>query len=229
MNEEKRMIDIYEVKTSIRFCGKEYILGEDKSGKTPEPYMTCITRRDNPFGIEEYTNVVISDDYLEIFNLFIDRLSEQSKQLSSERAERGVTSKPLTAENCIKDGLNSDIEGKIIIIKPTSLLPEYRTADRQIRIATGGFGCQPNARGNAVFCTDIYSDKHSRFEKYDVLGVADINLLPEWVKQKIAEYEKAHKSKEKPSVLKELDDNKTTVSAQKSKKPKKQKKEHEEK
>ena len=69
MNEEKRMIDIYEVRTWVWFGGKEYILGEDKNRKTPEPYMTCIARRDNPLGIEEYTNAVVSDDYLEIRNI----------------------------------------------------------------------------------------------------------------------------------------------------------------
>lgn len=213
MDEEKRMLDNYEVRQSVKFGGREYILAEDKIGKVDMPYMTCVGRWDNPFGVMEHENGMVSDDYLEIFNIFIDRISEQAKHLSAERSENGISNKPLTAADCVKGGLDKSIEGQIIIIKPSSLSPEYRIASHQIKLATSGFGCQPDSRGSAVFCTDIFSGKSSRFEKYDVAGVVDIAKLPDWAKQKMAEL---GKGKEKTSIMKDLEEKKKALSQKKS-------------
>jgi len=78
------------------------------------------------------------------------------------------------------------------ILKPSALSPEYRTPDSQLQLAAGGFGCQPNARGRAVFCERLYSGLKSRYEKQDILGVADINRLPEWARQKITQVKNIH-------------------------------------
>jgi hypothetical protein len=62
----------------------------------------------------------------------------------------------------------------------------YRTADHQLKIVQGGFGASPDSRGNAVFCKDLYSDKKTRFERYDIAGVIDPAKLPQWAKDKLA-------------------------------------------
>lgn len=213
MDGEKRMLDNYEVRGSVKFGGREYILAEDKIGKTDMTYMTCVGRWDNPFGVMEHEHGMVSDDYLEIFNIFVDRISEQAKQLAEERGENGISNKPLTVDDCVKGGLDKSIEGQIVIIKASCLSPEYRIASHQIKLATSGFGCQPDSRGSAVFCTDLYSGKQSRFEKYDIVGVADIAKLPEWAKQKIAEL---GKGKEKTSILRDLEEKKKALSQKKS-------------
>ena len=94
--------------------------------------------------------------------------------------------------------------GKLIIIKPEVLAPEYRRSEHQIKRATGGFGCSPNSRGNAVFCKDLYSGKESRFERHDVLGVADVEKLPEWAKAKLDEQQQSKEpSPKQPKTLKD--------------------------
>jgi len=74
----------------------------------------------------------------------------------------------------------------IIVIKPEVLSPEYRRSEHQLKTCQGGFGASPTASGTAVFCTDLYSGKESRFERYDVAGVIDPAKMPDWAVKKIA-------------------------------------------
>ena len=136
--------------------------------------------------------------------------------MTAERSDHGITDKPLTAADCIKGGLNNSIEGKVIIIKPEVLSPEYRTINHQLYIAESGFGCSPNAMGTAVYCKNMYSGEKSRFERYDIAGVADTERLPESIRKKIEETLNVDKITEKPSLLKNLDENKKAVTQQKS-------------
>jgi hypothetical protein len=106
--------------------------------------------------------------------------------LEKERAAFPTFQPTLTAADCVPGGLDENLTGKVVVIKPTVLSPEYRTADHQLKIVQGGFGAEPNARGNAVFCKDLYSDKETRFERYDIAGVVDPAKLPQWAKDKLA-------------------------------------------
>jgi len=47
MNENRRMIDFYEVTASVWFDGKEYILAEDKNDTSEMLYMTCVGIRND--------------------------------------------------------------------------------------------------------------------------------------------------------------------------------------
>jgi hypothetical protein len=181
---QKRLIDGYEEKLSIQLAGRLVIFGENP--KSDVPYLVCLSKRDNPLGIEEFYNAAVTDDYLEAMRQFTNELDTLLIGLEDERAAFGTVQPTLTAADCVPKGLDDELAGKLIIIKPDVLSPEYRTADRQLKIVQGGFGARPNARGNAVFCKDLYSGKESRFERYDVLGVADLDRIPEWAKQKLA-------------------------------------------
>lgn len=191
MNSEKRMIGDYKVILTAWLGDKEYLIGEASNDASEQHYMTCVNISNEIYTAHE--DAVGSDDYLEIFKLYLDRLATRLRELETERSKRGITNM-LTAEDCVNGGLNSDITGKVIIIKPETLPPEYRTADRQLQIANSGFGCCPNSRGNAVFCTNLYSGEKIRYEKHDVVGIADISCLPEWALQKLAEIKTAVKS-----------------------------------
>jgi len=187
MYKEKRMIDFYEVTTSVWFDGKEYILAEDKNDTSEMPYMTCVGTRNDI--LVSYSDVLISDDYVELFQVFADRLSEQAKQFMAERAKTGVSTALFTTADCVAGGLEFDIEGKVIILKPSALSPEYRTAINQLQIATSGFGCNPKSSGRAVYCTNLYTGAKYRYNRHDVAGVADISRLPEWARKKIKDIE----------------------------------------
>ena len=69
-------------------------------------------------------------------------------------------------------------ENKFVIIKPDFFKPEYRCAKYQLFYATGGFGCDPQKLGNAVFgadCSESY-----RQERYNILGIATEGAIREW-------------------------------------------------
>lgn len=150
--------------------------------------MTCYQQY-NFLGETIYPEAVASKDYLEIANTFIERLQMQLEKAKEFRAARNIPQVVLGAEDCLPQSEES-FQGKLIVLRPTSLAPEYRTADCQLGFALSGFGCAPDARGRAVYFEELYSGERCRWDITDVLGVADHNKLPEWAKERLAEYEK---------------------------------------
>lgn len=230
---DKFSIDGYKEINKVQINHRLMILAEDS--EIENRYMVGEYTRDNPFGIWVNEWAGVTNDYIEALSEFTKRVQHNINCITTERGLRqrmsGVEGVILTAADCLSNGLNENIEDKLIIIKADVLSAEYRRSDYQLKIATGGFGCSPTARGNAVFCKDLYSGNESRFERSDVLGVADISRLPEWAKIKTAEYE-AEKSggdiadiltkpntkttAEKPSLLGGLDEAKGVAAKQQS-------------
>ena len=192
--QEKEKVGEYEVVYSLRLGGKVLLTGCNEKN-TEAPYMTCC-KVSGPFG-EVYGDMVIGSDYLAIMRLFSDRLQEQVKSVERTRAEHNVPLETLGMEHCRKRGEEENLAGNLIIIRSSSLAPEYRTADCQLGYATGGFGCSPGAGGRAVYFRELISGEECRWNIGDVLGIADMEKLPEWAKQKVAEHEKARAERKK--------------------------------
>ena len=95
---------------------------------------------------------------------------------------QGIPNAPITADGCEVIGYQHDLRGKIVVIKPEVLRPEYRRATSQLYLCDGGFGASPNSRGTACSCTQLYSGKSSYFERSDILGVIAPENLPKWAK-----------------------------------------------
>ena len=150
--------------------------------------MTCYQQY-NFLGETMYPEALACKSYLEIAETFLNRLQAQVEKVKAFRAARNVPYAVLGAEACLPPSEES-LQGKLIVLRPTSLAPEYRTADCQLGFALGGFGCTPGARGRAVYFEELYSGERCRWDITDVLGVADTKRLPEWAKAKLAEYEK---------------------------------------
>ena len=191
---EKEMAGDYEVIHSLRLGGKVMLIGynpDDKDGK----YMTCY--KESFFLGDLFTKAMASDDYMEVVKLFSERLQAQMEKVKQFRTERGIPLETLGKEHCRVRGKEENLAGKLIILRPSSLSPEYRTADNQLGYATGGFGCTPGAGGRAVYFRELYSGEECRWNIGDVLGIADMEKLPEWAKQKVAEHEKARAERKK--------------------------------
>ena len=127
---------------------------------------------------------------MEIVELFSLRLQQQVEAVKQQRAERGLPFAALTLEHCRRREPEESLEGKLVIVKANNISPEYRSADYQLGYALGGFGCKPGAGGRAVFFEELYSGERSRWDVGDILGIADLDKLPEWAKTKVAEHEK---------------------------------------
>jgi len=184
MNEEKRMVDTYEVIHAIHVGDREILFAVDDR-KTACPYMVCDCTWDNPLGIDQYFNAVGSVDYLEMMTEFTDRIKAQLEAVRAERDQITVPLSPLTPEHCTPNDYGQSIENKVVVIRGERLRPEYRTADNQLVLATGGFGTYANARGRAVYTINLYSGKESRWNREDILGVLKPEYMPDWAKEQL--------------------------------------------
>jgi len=200
MPEEKRMIESYEVKHALQLAGGEVVLAEDMAAA--EPYMVCDCNRDNPFSMDVYTNISVSADYLEVMHEFLRRAAMRVSFIEAERSQRGVTHIPLTADDCITGSHREHYKDRLVVIKPETLTPSARTADRQLLLALSGNGCSPDARGTAVFCKNLFTGETARWERFDVAGIIDPAKMPSWAAEKLAALQKPV---EKESVLARLD------------------------
>lgn len=183
MAAEKRMAGEYEIIQAMKIGDKEIVLGENPKDASGLPFM-CAFCEDNGL-IARFYDVIAGDDFCEIAQDYGKRLAKQAEKtrqaLMTERAGLdgyGV----ITAEQCSIVTGDDDLNGKIIVIKPDALRQEYRAANHQLKLCTGGFGASPNSRGSACFCTDLFSGKQSRFERRDILGTMELGDLPQWAK-----------------------------------------------
>lgn len=126
-------------------------------------------------------------DYLEAMTEFLERAASAIQLVKEERAERGISNEPLTAGDCIPGSKDTHYENQLVVIKPEKMAPSARTADHQLVLATGGFGCNPNARGQAVYCKNLFTGKTMRWERFDVAGIILPGRIPEWAHQRLEE------------------------------------------
>lgn len=199
MNEEKRMVDTYEVTYAIHVGDREILFVVD-DGKTACPYMVCDCTWDNPLGIDQYFNAVGSTDYLEMMTEFTDRIKAQIEAVKAERGRITVPLLPFTPEHCTPNDYSQSIENKVVAIRAERLRPEYRTADNQLVLATGGFGTYANARGRAVYTVNLYSGKEARWNREDILGVLKPEYMPDWAKEQLKQILAGQQAKPKKQV-----------------------------
>ena len=213
---EKRYVDGYLEKHSIQLAGRDVIFAENP--KAEEPYLVCFAKTHTSFGMVEYLDIQRATDYVEAMWLFNNYQATLLHELKSERTEKGLPVQKLTASDCLPESDDKDWTGRLLIVKPDILAPEYRSAEHQLVMCTGGFGARPNSRGNAVYIKELHSDKQMRYERYQIAGIADPDKLPQWAKQKLAQAERlAQKAKspdKKPSLLGKLDDAKAEAAEQ---------------
>ena len=182
MKDEKRMAHDYEITQAIHIGDKEVVFGVDDKNEFDLKYLCAYYQSNDIIG--QYSECLVSTDYVEIMKLFASRIAEQCDKVRAEQEKVTVPLEMITPEQCIPDNYKKSIEGKAIVIRPDVLRHEYQTADRQLWLCTGGFGAAANSRGSACFCTNLYSGKESRWERRDVMG--EMKVLPDWAKERLA-------------------------------------------
>jgi hypothetical protein len=217
------MIGSYEELFSIRLAGRDIVIAED-SNIASEPYLICERSWDNPLGIDEYRNAGVSTDYLEIMREFAMRINTSIDLLEAERTERGLPHTVMTAADCIPGGMQEDMVGKVVLISASSLSPEYRSLDNQLALCTGGNGARPNARGQKVYCTELYTGKQFYRLRHNIAGVIAEEKLPEWAKGKLAAL---RSPPEQDSVVEKIRESKQTETEPRQKDENRKKREQE--
>ena len=186
MDKEKRIIEGYEVMAAIHIGGKEVILAENRSAQNP--YMVCDCTWNSLIGAEIYDNAQVSMDYLEVTNEFLKRVGDGVQSIAERRSERGISAVSLTVSDCIKNSYQGDYLNQLVVVKPENIAPYARTADSQLLLAEGGNGCNPDARGTAVFCRNLFTGKTTRWERYDIAGIIRPDRIPPWAHEKLQNY-----------------------------------------
>lgn len=90
------------------------------------------------------------------------------------------------AEQCYPERM--DFTGKIVAIRPDALIDEYKSADYQLFYASSGNGCRPDSIGRKVFGRFVKDGEKACFYRSEIQGVVKLELLPDWAKEKQAEW-----------------------------------------
>lgn len=143
----------YEVTQGIHIGDKEVVFGVDE--KAELPYFCAFYEENGIF--ESYQEGMAGDDYVEMAELFADRVKEQCGKVREERATVAVERVKITADMCKPMFQCGDIVGKVMAVKPESLRPEYRSVEHQLIYVRGGNGARQKAMGSSCYCTVLYS------------------------------------------------------------------------
>jgi hypothetical protein len=161
-----------------------------------------------------------TNDYLEALDFYSAKVQLHVGYVKSARSlgddKYGPDYVELKHGDCLPNSHHDNYTGKLLIIKADALKPEYRTAEHQLFICSHGNGARPNAKGTSVFGYDLILGDSVCFGRHEIEGVADIEKLPKWAKDKIDEHYpelKVQKPNKKPSLIGKLDNAKKETAA----------------
>ncbi|MCL2301572.1 MAG: hypothetical protein FWC27_15635 [Firmicutes bacterium] len=186
MADEKRTVNGFEVQFAMHVGPREVVfLLDPASAETP--YMVGYCDIMPGLGTEQLFEVLGSDDYLEMVDEFIYRARIQVDLARTERDKLPGPREAFGAAQCLSDGMKHSLEGKVVILRPETLRPEYRNAANQLIYVTGGFGASPDGHGTAVFGKYVFSGENRDCRRHQILGVLDPDKAPEWVRPGVCE------------------------------------------
>lgn len=189
---EKRMADNYEITQAVSIGEKEVVMGMDETNAMP--YLCAFYNQNELF--DSYSDGIVSDDYVEIVELFVERVREQCEKVREEQKKVTVPREPITADMCLPFDCDTSLVGKVAAVRKDALKPEYQSASYQLVYVTGGNGARGKARGSACFCTNLYSGKSSRWERQDMQGEIKPEFLPDWAKAQLEKIQKKGQDRE---------------------------------
>ncbi|MCM1235904.1 MAG: hypothetical protein NC489_37915 [Ruminococcus flavefaciens] len=188
---EKRMAENYEITQSVYIGDKEVVIGLDETNAMP--YFCAFYTSNEICG--SYSGCMISDDYVEIMELFAGRVKEQCEKVRSEQEKITVPREPITEDMCLSLASDTSLVGKVAAIRMDALRPEYRSAPDQLVYVTGGHGALRKGRGSACFCKNLYSGMASRWERQDIQGEIKPECLPDWARERAEKIQKKEKDR----------------------------------
>ena len=103
-------------------------------------------------------------------------------------------------EHCAGDPFKLNYEGKVLVLSPGTLRESHWNPREQLWLGQSGFGCSPDARGQAVYAVCLGDGEETRWNRCDFTGVLDERFLPDWAAEKLAELRAPqHQQPETPS------------------------------
>lgn len=183
---KKRMVENYEIIQGIRIGDREVVFGVDERAEMP--YFCAFCSLDGIF--ETYHECMVSEDYVEMTELFADRVKAQCVKVHEQQSKVAVTRGKVAEEICRPLSQYGDIVGKVMVVRAEALRPEYRSVEHQLIYVTGGNGARENSLGTACYCITLYSGERGRWERYELLGEVRTECMPEWAEERLNEIRK---------------------------------------
>ena len=188
--DENETVQGYTVRESVHICGKDYVLAENLDAV--EKYVTW-QRTENEL-MASFDHGHYFSGYLEAMLDLTERVKVEAQFLLEMRERNPFGGEPLTYDICIEGSEHEDYTGQFVLLKATSLSPEYRTPNYQLFKATNGFGCSPDATGTKVYGDNILSDESERWRRSDIAGIIDYDKVPEICQLAIDSYKEREKA-----------------------------------
>lgn len=140
---------------------------------------------------EDFNNDYCVESHPAVLDGFIDLTREAWEELGLFELAHCTT----------ENDEDMDYNGKLVVIDPRYLKDEYKTPQDQLFFATGGFGCNLNARGRKVFGLFLKDGEYSCYYREEIIGVLKEEYLPEWAEEKLFEMKKLEEKKLEGMVI----------------------------
>lgn len=155
-NNEKRMAGCWEILHALHIGDKEVVVGENLTAPNEARYMCAYcTANDIMRG---YNECMASDDYLEIMELYTERITGQIEAVKAEIAERQLPDMTISADQCHKNDFSKSIVGKIVAIRADALRREYDTFSKVFKLTL---------KGTLSHTIDLGSDIHGNIQRME--------------------------------------------------------------
>lgn len=174
--EETRQAGNYTIIESLQIGNIEVVLGENMNDENGLYYFVANCESNDVF--ERYVDVYLSNDYVEVAEIFAERISKEIERLKQVRADMSMN--VITPFACTPV-FDDSFVGEIIVIRPKGMSPEYRNEHYQIVRCTGGNGAKADGLGTSVFGKEMYSGDEVRYRRANVMGILKKEYYPAWL------------------------------------------------
>lgn len=155
------ILDMKDLPLGPAMLGKDAITWAEKSGTIPDAvygHFCCVEAPDN------------------LLTAFLRQTQEAYMALGL--FDRG---------HCSAGMYEKNVEGKVLVMDPSTLKESCWRQEDQLWLAESGFGCDPKSSGRAIYAVCLSDGERTRWNREDFLGVLDKQYLPEWAAQKLDE------------------------------------------
>ena len=94
-----------------------------------------------------------------------------------------IKTKFYTSEDCIANSYRHHYDGQILVLPVSSFSTEYQHPQYQLFRANGGFGCDPEKLGTAVFGKFLFDGEECRYRRNDFIGILKPEIEAELSKE----------------------------------------------
>lgn len=196
----------YKVTQSVWVGDREVIMAERPKYGEGDKFLCGMYENNGVIG--RYTECMVSDDVMEIFDLYAHRILDQMlKVRETISLPEGMDNDLILSgdDRVTADDYKQSIRDKVVVVKPEAISPEYTAATSQLWLCTGGFGASASARGRTCFCINLHdTGRQESFYRSDIMGTIDPAHLPNWAKVGLRSIQQAEKGAGKPSLSSQI-------------------------